>query len=59
LTRIETEAFARTGLDCVVVPEKVSFIAADAFPRDCAVTVTDVQDAHFVAVSQPCPLRTV
>jgi hypothetical protein len=50
LTRIETEAFTQTCLDCVVVPENVSFIATNAFPRDCAVTLADIRDAHRVDV---------
>jgi hypothetical protein len=59
LTRIETEAFARTGLDYVIVMDSVSFIAADAFPRDCAVTLAGVRDAHRVNVCGECPLRSV
>jgi predicted transcriptional regulator len=59
LRHIETEAFIGTCLHCVVVPEKVSFIADDAFPRGCAVTLAGVRDADSIDVCQQCPLRNV
>jgi hypothetical protein len=39
LTRIEAGAFAATRLSLVVVPGGVSFIAVDAFPAGCIVTL--------------------
>jgi hypothetical protein len=39
LTGIEAEAFAAAALSLVAVPVNVSFIAGDAFPVYCAVTM--------------------
>jgi hypothetical protein len=48
LTRIKTETFIGTCIDCVVLPENVSSITANSFPRGCAVILVDVWDAHHV-----------
>jgi hypothetical protein len=39
LTRIEAGAFAGTNFDCVIVPRSTSFIAGNAFPCYCDVTL--------------------
>jgi hypothetical protein len=39
LMRIETRAFTGTRLALVLVPGSTSFIAGDAFPHDCSVTL--------------------
>jgi hypothetical protein len=56
---MEIEAFGRTRLDYVIVPENVSFIAFHAFPRDYAVISVDVQDAHRVDAYQDWRLPSV
>jgi hypothetical protein len=40
LTRIEAGAFAGTRLSLVVLPVNVWFIAGDAFPAYCTLTLT-------------------
>jgi hypothetical protein len=48
LTRMEVGAFAETHLYFVVVPRNTSFIAGDAFPRYCDVTLAGADsDAEF------------
>jgi hypothetical protein len=41
LKQIEYAAFARSHPDLAVVPGKISFIAGDAFPEDCIVTMSE------------------
>jgi ribosomal protein L32 len=59
LRHIEAEAFTGTCLDWVVLPEVISFIAADAFPLDCTITLTGVRDGHGVDVCGQCFLRNI
>jgi hypothetical protein len=40
LTRVEARAFAETRLSLAGVAENILSIAGDAFPRDCAVSLT-------------------
>jgi hypothetical protein len=42
LERIEARAFGSTKVRSIVLPPRVSFIAADAFPRPCRVRFFDI-----------------
>jgi hypothetical protein len=61
LTRIETEAFVGTHLDLIVVPPTASFIAGDAFPSDCAVTLAGpiLMQNLVNGICAVCPARAM
>jgi hypothetical protein len=43
LLRIESNAFTRTRLDSVVLPESVLFITGNAFPCSCDVRIANIE----------------
>jgi hypothetical protein len=47
LKRIESQAFAGTRIGMVLLPAEVAFIAGDAFPADCAVSLADDSCPEF------------